>query len=80
MAQVEDVAGAVAEAVKDTACFALDDVWVGQHDGGVEVALQGDAVADATSGFCHVHGPVHTQALAAGIGEQFQVLAAAFAE
>ena len=44
-----------------------------QHNGGVKITLQGHAVPHPAPGLSKRYGPVHTQSIATGIGNRFQV-------
>jgi hypothetical protein len=58
VAEVEDVPGKALCLSEDGIGGAEDDVDGGETDGGVEVALQGNAWADAPGGNCERHPPV----------------------
>ena len=74
MTEVEDVAGTASGAVKDVLGFGAHDVPGGKKDGGIEVALDGDAVgaAETRPGGIERGMPVEADDIATSGGHQFE--------
>ena len=71
--EVENMPGRrLAIAVEHFASFADDLLRRGKQNAGVEVALQGDAVADATTGFADIDRPIDPDGVATAVGDRFQ--------
>src|SRR5438309_9502378 len=76
-AQVEHVPGPALVGVEDGGGLAGDDVPRGQADRRVEVALDGDVMAQAGPGPVEGHPPVDADDVGASLGEQLEQLTGA---
>src|SRR5690348_11904366 len=72
VAEVEHVAGAAPERVEDAARLALDGLGRAEKRHRVEVALQGDAIADAIPRVSQVGLPVDAERVGAGLRHRLE--------
>ncbi len=80
VAEVEHVARMRTETVQGRTDFGFDDRGLGVQHGGVDIALQRNAVADAAARFVEADRPVQAERRAAGVGECFEVPVRTFRE
>src|SRR3546814_6462884 len=74
MAEIEDVAGAIAVARQHAGHRRLDLGRTGEQDRRIEIALQRDAIADTRTCRRQIGGPVQTQRITAGFRHHFEML------
>ena len=80
VAEVKDVAMAVAEAGQGFFYLLGNGGRVGEQNGGVEVTLQRDTLSHLLAGSTQVGGPVQADGITASGGDVFQPLSAALGE
>ena len=69
--EVKHMAAAGAVGSQDAGGFGFDGGRVGKQRGGVKIALQGDLIANAATGFADVGGPIKTYRITANRGDFF---------
>lgn len=72
VAEVEDMSGSSAGVVEDAARLLANDGDGSEQDGGVEVSLHGDVVAEAIPGEVEWDAPVESDDVAAGVALVFE--------
>src|SRR5512139_3377355 len=80
VAEIEDMAAALAVAGEDRRHFGADAFRRGVEDGRVHVALQSDLMADALARLAKVGGPVETEGIGTALRHRLQPLPAALCE
>lgn len=80
MSQVEYVAGTVTETGESFLYLGFNDARVRQHDGRVQVTLQGNLVPNPGPRIAKGNRPVYAQSIAAGVSQCFEMSIAALAK
>ena len=78
--KVEDMTAALAITGQYPGHFRADLCGLCIEDGGIEIALQGDPVADPRAGLADIGGPIEPQGVGAAVCHGLQGLASAFGE
>ena len=73
VSEVEDMTGAFSETAERFLYLVFNNFRVCQHNGRIKIALQGYAVTHPGPCLGKRDGPVDTQAIAAGIGDCFEM-------